>query len=169
MIAPTLSTQRMTLRPHDLADYPVFRAFWMSQRACHIGGPLTHDHEVWRQFSAERCHWALRGFGLWTLVGKATGQVMGWVGLQHPPHYNAPELAWHLTEAAEGQGLAYEAAVAALAQGRSAFGITRVISYVAAANARSLRLAERLAATVVERGSSSGTDYLLFEHPGAVA
>lgn len=161
----TLSTERLTLRPHDLADYPVFRDFWMSGRACHIGGPLSHDHEVWRQFTSERGHWALRGFGLWTLLGAASGQILGWVGLQHPLHYDAPELAWHLTAAAEGQGLAFEAARAALSHGRGQLGMTRVISYVSAANTRSLRLADRLGAVVAERGSFAGSDYLLFEHP----
>lgn len=159
-----LTTDRLTLRPHDLADYPVFRAFWMSPRACHIGGPLAQEHEVWRQFCAERGHWALRGFGLWTLVSRTTGDVLGWVGLQQPPHYDAPELAWHLTAGAEGLGLAAEAARAALAHGRESLGIVRVISYVACANFRSVRLAERLGAVITERGQSAGTDYVLFDH-----
>lgn len=160
-----LDTTRLTLRMHDLADYPVFREFWMSDRAAHIGGPMRQDYEVWRQFTAERGHWALRGFGLWTLVSNATGQVLGWVGLQQPQHYDAPELAWHLTAEAEGQGLAEEAARAALAHGRGELSVTRVISYVAAANTRSLHLAERLGAVVAERGSFQGSDYVLFDHP----
>lgn len=164
-----LDTQRMTLRPHDLADYAVFRAFWMSDRAIHIGGPFQHDFEVWRQFAAESGHWALRGFGLWTLVGKAAGDVLGWVGLQQPAHYDCPELAWHLTAQAEGQGLASEAARAALAHGRGTLGMGRVISYVATANTRSLRLAEGLGAAVAERGSFQGSDYVLFDHPQGVA
>lgn len=164
-----LTTERLTLRPHDIADYPAFRAFWMSDRAGHIGGPLQHDHEVWRQFAAERGHWALRGFGLWTLVGKAKGDVLGWVGLQQPAHYDCPELAWHLTGQAEGQGLATEAAQAALGHGRGSLGMTRVISYVATANTRSWRLAERLGAVVAERGSQAGRDYAVFEHPQGVA
>ncbi len=164
-----LDTQRMTLRPHDLADYPVFREFWMSDRAGHIGGPMRHDHEVWRQFAAERGHWALRGYGLWTLISKATGHVLGWVGLQQPAHYVCPELAWHLTGPAEGQGLATEAARAALAHGRDALGVGRVISYVATANTRSLRLAEGLGAVVAERGSFQGRDYVLFDHPQVAA
>ena len=164
----TLSTPRLTLRQHELADYPVFRDFWMSDRAGHIGGPMTHDHEVWRQFAAERGHWALRGFGLWTLVGKVGGQVLGWVGLQQPAHYDCPELAWHLTEQAEGQGLATEAARAALDHGRGTLGMGRVISYVATANTRSLRLAEGLGAMVAERGSFQGSDYILFDHPQVV-
>ncbi|MBC7737417.1 MAG: GNAT family N-acetyltransferase [Candidatus Saccharibacteria bacterium] len=164
-----LTTKRLTLRPHDLLDYPVFRDFWMSPRACHIGGPLAQDHEVWRQFASERGHWVLRGFGLWTMVGRLSGQVLGWVGLQQPAHYDAPELAWHLTAAAEGLGLAEEAARAALAQGRTGFGMTRVISYVATANTRSMRLAERLGAAVTERGSAAAGDYVLFEHPQVTA
>jgi RimJ/RimL family protein N-acetyltransferase len=164
-----LNTARLTLRPHDLGDYPAFRAFWMSDRARHIGGPLQHEFEVWRQFTAERGHWTLRGFGLWTLVGTLSQQVLGWVGLQQPPHYDAPELAWHLTAAAEGQGLAHEAAQAALAQGRRGLGMTRVISYVSDANTRSLALAARLGATVVERGSFEGNAYALFEHAETLA
>ena len=169
MMAPTLTTARLILRRHDLADYPVFREFWMSSRASHIGGPFAHEHEVWRQFSAERGHWALRGFGLWTLVSPVTAAVLGWVGLQQPPHYAAPELAWHLTAAAEGQGLATEAAVAALGHGREKLGLGRVISYVSTANTRSLRLAERLGAVVTERGTFSGSQYVLFDHPQVAA
>ncbi|MEO8245359.1 MAG: GNAT family N-acetyltransferase [bacterium] len=162
-MTPVLTTRRLTLRPHELADYPVFRTFWMSDRAGHIGGPLTQDHEVWRQFAAERGHWALRGFGLWTLVG-AGDVVLGWVGLQHPAHYESPELAWHLTADAEGRGLAAEAARAALAHGQKTLGMTRVISYVSLANTRSLRLAERLGAVAVEHGTVAAGDYAMFEH-----
>ena len=164
-----LDTARLILRPHDLTDYPIFRDFWMSDRAGHIGGPLRHEHEVWRQFAAERGHWALRGFGLWTLTRRATGQVLGWVGLQQPMHYDCPELAWHLTGQAEGQGVATEAAQAALAHGRGALGMGRVISYVATANTRSVRLAEGLGAVVAERGSFAGSDYVLFDHPQVAA
>jgi RimJ/RimL family protein N-acetyltransferase len=164
-----LDTPRLILRPHDLTDYPVFRDFWMSDRAVHIGGPLRHDYEVWRQFAAERGHWALRGFGLWTLVGKASHQVVGWVGLHRPEHYDAPELAWHLTNMSEGQGLAFEAARATLAHGRGTLGMARVISYVSARNTRSLRLAERLGAVVAETGSFQGSDYVLFDHPQVIA
>ena len=162
---PTLTTPRLTLRPHLLADYAVFRAFWMSDRAVHIGGPLRHEHEVWRQFSAETGHWALHGFGLWTLVSRASGAVLGWVGPQHPPHYAAPELAWHLTGDAEGKGYGYEAAHAALGHLRANFAATRVISYVSDANTRSQRLAERLGAQVTERGAFAGTGYTLYDHP----
>jgi RimJ/RimL family protein N-acetyltransferase len=164
MTAPVLHTDRLILRPHDLADYGVFRDFRMSDRARHIGGPLLQEHEVWRQFSAERGHWALRGFGLWTLVGRASGQVLGWVGLQQPPHYDVPELAWHMTAAGEGQGLAHEAVRAALGHGRGQLGVSRAISYVATTNLRSLRLAERLGAVMAERGSFQGTDYVRFDH-----
>ena len=164
-----LTTERLNLRPHELADYPDFKKFWMSSRTNHIGGPFGHEHEVWRQFCAERGHWALRGFGLWTLVSPATAEILGWVGLQQPPHYAAPELAWHLTGAAEGLGLAAEAARAALAHGRDKLGLGRVISYVGAANTRSLRLAERLGAAITERGEFAGSHYVLFDHPQAPA
>jgi RimJ/RimL family protein N-acetyltransferase len=169
MSPPVLQTDRLDMRLHEMGDFPSFRAFWMSERAQHIGGPLGHEFEVWRQFTSERGHWALRGFGLWTLVGRATGAVLGWVGLQQPAHYDAPELAWHMTQAGEGQGLAYEAARAALAHGRASLGLTRVISYVSDANAKSLALAERLGALVAERGSFQGRDYTLFEHPMGAA
>ena len=41
MMAPALETPRLTLRPHLLADYAVFRDFWLSDRAKHIGGPVA--------------------------------------------------------------------------------------------------------------------------------
>ena len=47
--------------------------------------------------------------------------------------------------------------------------MTREISYVATANTRSWRLAERLGAVVAERGSFEGRDYALFDHPVVAA
>jgi hypothetical protein len=39
MIAPTLSTERLTLRPATMADFPAYAAFVTSDRARFMGGP----------------------------------------------------------------------------------------------------------------------------------
>jgi RimJ/RimL family protein N-acetyltransferase len=156
-------TDRLTMRPPVLSDYEDYAAFWASERSRHISGPLPAWGQ-WLQFSAMCGHWALKGFGWWTLVDRQSNRTAGWLGLFHPPHYADPELGWALAEWAEGQGYATEAAVAAREYGQTKCGMKRIISYVDGANTRSIRLAERLGAVRIETGMFMEKPFYIFMH-----
>ena len=72
--------------------------------------------------------------------------MLGEVGIYHLATYPEPEIGWMLVSGAEGRGIAHEAAAALRAWAYARFGWTTLVSYIDPANARSIRLAERLGA-----------------------
>lgn len=140
---PTLHTERLTLRAPGPEDFEPFAAFYASERASMVGGPMER-HDAWRALAGILGHWSLRGFGRWSV--ELGGEPMGVVGLHFPEGWPAPEVGWLLYDGAEGRGIAREAAEAALAHAYGALGWTTAISIVHPDNARSIALAERMGA-----------------------
>jgi RimJ/RimL family protein N-acetyltransferase len=89
-------------------------------------------------------HWESRGYGLWTVVEKSSGQVIGTVGLQNWPGWPGVELAWVLHRSRWGLGLASEAARAALEWAWANTTLDRVISLINADDLRSMRVATKV-------------------------
>lgn len=91
---------------------------------------------------------AKHGFGLWALQRRDTGDFIGFTGLSVVPEANGcageVEVGWRLARNAWGQGLATEAARAALAYGFETVGLDAVMSMTARINVRSWRVMERL-------------------------
>lgn len=163
-MTPVLRTERLTLRGFAVADFGAFAALYASDRSKLIGGPVERRH-AWRTMAMLAGEWPLRGYGMWSLE-LPDGAWGGHVGFFHPDHYDEPELGWVLSEAAEGKGMALEAALAARAWGR-ANGIPRPISNIDTANERSIRLAERMGA-VREVTMTEGDDsWHVYRHPEA--
>lgn len=142
---PNLTTPRLTLRGPILADFPVIADFFQTDRSQWIGGPLDRA-AVWGGFCASAGQWLLRGYGFWQAVLTDTGTLIGRAGIYHPENWPEPELSWSIySPEAEGKGLAFEMAQAAL-QGAADLGLRNPISSIDAGNMRSIRLAERMGA-----------------------
>jgi RimJ/RimL family protein N-acetyltransferase len=142
---PALPTGRLILRAPRLADFEPYADFFASPRSGYEDGPKSRG-EAWREFASAAGQWALRGYGAWSIEERATGAYVGEVCIFHPAHYPEPEIGWTLMEPFEGRGLAYEAACAARDWAWTALGLASLVSYIDAANRRSIRLAERLGA-----------------------
>lgn len=89
-------------------------------------------------------HWHTRGYGLWTVVEKASGRVIGTVGLQKWKGWPDTELAWVIHRDFWSQGLATEAAVAALAWGWAHTPLDHIISIINAGDTRSMKVATKV-------------------------
>lgn len=142
---PTLTTERLLLRAPGPEDFEAFAAFYASERASMVGGPLNR-HDAWRALAGLIGHWRLRGFGRWTVTARDTGEPLGVIGLHFPESWPEREIAWIVFEAAEGRGIAQEAAQAAREHAYGTLGWTTAISLIDARNARSQALAQRLGA-----------------------
>lgn len=146
-LIPTLISDRLTLRAPRQTDFECFAAFYASDRAKFIGGPLDRNR-AWRQLATEAGHWALLGYGRWIVEETATGSPVGMVGLWNPEGWPEPEIGWDLFDGSEGKGFATEAALTARAYAYEVLGWTSVISLVAPANDASARVALRLGAAL---------------------
>ncbi|SEQ13327.1 GNAT family N-acetyltransferase [Thalassovita taeanensis] len=145
MIAPTLHTERLTLRAPCAADFTPFAEFYASDRAKFVGGPLTSEG-AWRMLAMEIGHWTLKGFGRWIAEEKSTGAPVGLIGLFEPFGWPEPEIGWDLFAGFEGKGYATEAALSARSYAYDVLGWTTAISLVKTANTGSARVATRMGA-----------------------
>lgn len=160
MIAPSLHTQRLTLRMPVLADFGPRADFYASDRSVFEDGPLDR-RAAWRVFASEVGQWPLLGFGPFSVDDTATGAYLGEVGIYRPEGYPEPELGWFTTPEAEGQGIAFEAAQAVMAWARETFGWDHLDNYIDPRNARSIALALRLGGARVSAPGADPTDVVI--------
>lgn len=163
---PSLETQRLLLRVPERRDAEGLVAFLGSERARWMGGPMPRV-DAWETAAMVLGHWVLNGFGLWAVVPRGTDTAVGTVGCLWPSRWPEGEIAWHLwSDAAEGQGYAQEAALAARDHAFRRLGWRSAVSYIAPGNARSIRLAERLGATLDSNAAHPfDQDCTVYRHP----
>jgi RimJ/RimL family protein N-acetyltransferase len=85
-------------------------------------------------------NYATRGYGMFALVSRETGEVVGFCGLVHPGGQLEAEIKYALSRESWGQGLATEAAAALLSFGHSGLGLHRIIATAAPENTASHRV-----------------------------
>ena len=147
MIAPTLTTARLVLRPLQMADFDAYAAFLATDRSRYMDGP--HDRRTaWNWFCNDTAQWALLDMGALVITLKGDDRALGSVGVCQGPFFPEPELGWFLYDGAEGQGLATEAAAALRDWGFGLRGLKTMVSYVDPANTSSVRVAGRLGARI---------------------
>jgi RimJ/RimL family protein N-acetyltransferase len=99
------------------------------------------------------------GYGLWALEVAASGEFIGFTGLNPMPAgvpgAGGVEVGWRLARAAWHQGFATEAALAAVDVGFSGAGLTEIWSMTSVLNAPSVAVMRRLRMTEQSR----------FDHP----
>lgn len=157
MPAPLIDTERLLLRPYRLEDFPHLLALYETERAAFIGGRLS-PRQVWDGFMNCTGQWSILGFGCWAVEERAIGVLVGEVAVHRPIDYPEIELGWLLFEGFEGKGYAGEAARAARQWAFSELGLSSIVSYIDRDNARSIRLAERLGATLDPQAPTPNDD-----------
>lgn len=164
---PQIETERLILRAPALADWPAYQAVFTSDRAVHIDGPYD-EAGAWADFCEGVAGWVLRGAGMWTITAKGDEAALGWLYLWQQKGDPEPEIGWVLTEAAEGKGFAKEAALAVLSLAVARFGKGGFVSYIAAANTPSARLATRLGAArdAAAEAAYGAPDLHIYRHTG---
>ena len=158
---PVLRTQRLTMRPFREGDREEFARINADPEVMeHFRAPLSRE-ESDRLLDLINSGFAAHGFGLWALVGAAEGRLLGFTGLSVPgfsaPFTPAVEIGWRLRRSAWGQGLATEAATAALDFGFGSAGLEEVVSFTSVGNIRSQAVMRRLGMTHDHGGD--------FQHP----
>ena len=147
--APTLTTERLTLRGHHPDDLDALAAMWAEPAVYErIGGKPRHPEDVWIRLLRSIGQWTAFGYGAWVVCDRATGDVLGDMGLlesrrEITPALLAPEAGWTLATAAHGKGYAGEA-MRAILDWADARGIGQTCCIIDPGNAASIRLAEKL-------------------------
>jgi RimJ/RimL family protein N-acetyltransferase len=143
----TLDTERLILRPPALEDFEEYASMFADpevMRFIGIDGKPMSRFGAWQSFSGQVGHWHLRGFGMFSVIDRQTGDLIGRVGPLQPEEWPDFEIGWTLRSQYWGRGYATEAARACLPYAFEELGRQRIISLIAPENQRSIRVAERL-------------------------
>ena len=109
-----LTTQRLTLREYEASDFaPLHEIFSDPDTMQHYPAPFTEEKtKSWIKRNQDR--YINDGFGLWAVVLKSTGEVIGDCGLtlQNIDGEMLPEIGYHINKNYQRQGYGKEAAQA---------------------------------------------------------
>ena len=162
---PVLQTERLRLRLPARADLePLAAMLGDPEVAEFLGGAPPDREQTWRSLAAMIGHWVLRGYGLFSVEEKATGQLVGRVGLLNPEGWPEAEVAWTIARPVWGRGYAAEAARAVLGWAKDPLGLPPPISLIDPGNRRSARVALKLGATIERRTTFRGGEVDIWRH-----
>jgi RimJ/RimL family protein N-acetyltransferase len=167
--APTIETARLRLRAHTAADFEACVPIWNDPIVTRfIGGRSYTREEVWQRVQRYAGSWVLLGHGFWVIEEKASGEVIGEIGIMdakraiEPPFGDNLELGWALLPRAHGKGYASEALETVLAWERDVFNAPSVICIIDPDNAPSIRLAQKYGFVENARSTYMNTPTLQF-------
>ncbi len=143
---PVLETPRLILRVPIEADLDGWAAMSADAEAMRFIGGVSPRHGAWRTMAMMAGAWGLRGYGMFSLILKETGEWVGRAGPWFPEGWPGPEIGWGLRREYWGQGLAFEAAAVVMDYAADQLGWSEIIHCIDKDNAPSRRLAERLGA-----------------------
>lgn len=146
--APTLHTDRLTLRPTRLEDFPRWAEMMADPEAARFIGGVQPAATVWRSLMGMAGAWALTGVSMFSVIERNSGLWLGRIGPWQPHGWPGSEVGWALHRDAWGQGYAQEAATAAMDYAVDVLAWEEVIHTIAPDNLPSMRLAQRLGSTL---------------------
>jgi RimJ/RimL family protein N-acetyltransferase len=145
---PLIETERLRLTAFGDRHFEAYASMLAdpgSTRFVGDGEPLDRMN-AWRSMAMLLGHWALRGYGMWAIELKDSGEFIGRVGLHRPEGWPDLELGWMLKASQRGRGYATEGARAALDFAFGEVGAQRLVSLIRIDNTAAERVARRLGA-----------------------
>jgi RimJ/RimL family protein N-acetyltransferase len=127
--------------------------------------PAPFDHagiEDW--IARNRRRYAKDGHGLWAMVLKSSGELIGDCGLtiQDVEGVNEIEIGYHVRRDHWGQGFATEAARACRDHGFAHLGVSRLVSIIRPENIPSRRVAEKNGMTIWKEVTRVNLPHLVY-------
>ncbi|MFJ9776418.1 GNAT family N-acetyltransferase [Kitasatospora sp. NPDC101157] len=145
-----LRTDRLVLRRWQDSDLEPWAAMNADPEVReHLGDLLTREQSD-ASVARFRAEFDERGYGWWAIEVLATGEFIGFAGLDQVDDgmpFTGVEIGWRLARPAWGQGYATEAAVAALAFGLGGLGLPEILAVTTATNLRSQAVMRRIGMT----------------------
>ncbi|MBV6498927.1 MAG: hypothetical protein CJBNEKGG_01157 [Prosthecobacter sp.] len=146
MNAVVFETKRLSLRQMTPSDVPALLAVFGDAETMRYY-PAAFDEarmRAWVDWNMRS--YEARGYGLWAMILRATGEVIGDCGLasQQVGGIQEVEVGYHVRRDLWGQGLATEAAPGCLDYGFGIVGCHRLVSLINPLNLPSRRVAEKI-------------------------
>ncbi len=159
-----LETSRLILREFTPADADAL-SLVLSDPETMRHYPMRFDRAAVEEWIARQMRrYTADGFGLWAMVLKSSGELIGDCGLtvQEVEGVREIEVGYHVRRDLWGQGLASEAAEACREYGFSHVPVDRLISLIRPENLQSRRVAEKNGMTVQKEIVWRGLSHLVY-------
>lgn len=145
-----LETGRCALRETTVEDVDSFYRIYAEPSITEYMENLFADRDEEIAYTKDYIEkvYAFYGYGMWTVLEKESGRVIGRAGISWREGYDLPELGFVFGVPWQGQGYAYEVCSAILAYAGETLLMERVQALVQPGNEKSLRLCEKLGFTL---------------------
>lgn len=157
-----IETERLILREIDPErDFDAWaKAMADENTVRYLGTPPMSRAQAWRSMAMAIGHWAIRGYGFFSLEHKETGEWVGRVGPWYPEGWPSPEIGWTISPDHLRQGFAIEAARASLEYVVKHLGWSSVIHVILEGNSASMAVARKLGSELLrtQQGLPGVTD-----------
>lgn len=160
-----LETERCLVRETTVADVDAFYEIYKEPAITRYMEPLYEEVDEERAYARDYIEkvYAFYDFGIWTVVEKTSGEVIGRAGICYREGYEDPELGFVIGVPWQGRGLATEVCRAVLAYADRELGFERVLAFVQPDNMASRRVCRKLGMHEETRVCVQGQDYVLYE------
>jgi RimJ/RimL family protein N-acetyltransferase len=157
-------TARLVLTPVGGADLPDLIRLKADPRvfAIMLGGVRSAARTA-DELAEEVACWGANGWGIWTARTPETAEFVGITGFMPRPDGRGVALRFALWPEAQGQGLAREAAGAALRYAHERAGLARVVAVARASNFASRNVLGGIGMTEAEQFEQGGHPMVLYE------
>lgn len=141
-----LESERLIFRQWLQSDYDVFAKFFSDEKNARFVGGIKSLEESWRLMATYIGHYILNGFSYMAVAEKATGDLIGTIGLWYSSPWPEPELGYWLLPESQGKGYGVEAGTIVKNFAINELNLTSLVSYIDPVNEASKKLALRLGA-----------------------
>lgn len=148
----SIETDRLYLRPPAPEDFNAWASFMADTEVQEFLGGVQPRGGAWRSLCLMAGSWSIMGYGMFSVLEKASGQWIGRIGPWQPEGWPGTEVGWGLARSAWGKGYAVEAARASIDWAFTHLGWSEVIHCIDPRNVNSQQVAKRLGSRLLRPG-----------------
>ena len=139
-------TERCIIRETIVEDVDAFYQIYADPSITRYMDKLYENPEDEREYTRQYIDkiYGFYGYGMWTVLNRENGQVIGRAGITWRAGFDIPELGFMIGKAFQRQGYAYEVCRAILDYSKKELGFTQMQTLVRAGNKASLQLCRKL-------------------------
>lgn len=140
---PEIETSRLQLRHFTLEDFDDLFRLYSDPEVMRYLSPRTKEQTQTSLYKHIE-HWQAHNFGMWAVIHKESGKLIGRCGLSWLANTPEIELGYLFDKSYWRQGLATEAAIATLKYGFGEINLQRIVAIARPQNTASMRVIEKV-------------------------
>lgn len=162
-----LSTDRCVIRETTVEDVDSFYEIYKESSITEYMEGLYKDKDEEIAYIQDyiRTVYRFYGYGMWTVLEKESGKIIGRAGISWREGYDIPELGFVIGVPWQRRGYAYEVCRAILDYGKEELGFTSVQALLMKGNKKSCALCKKLGFVYQETVKADGIEYERMQRP----